>query len=347
MRRASIDETLTRHSIDGFEFPLGVHPVEPMKPVPGYTVQFEAADGGGTGPDIGYGAAFEDWEEWPDRFVYDILVSASRVRSLCRVLFAMLPGRVFPILDHLGHDAYRDIDPYLAYAPVGIEKFYEGVGDAGDWLFEDGMVGFGAMSLDPFFYVFVDEHKVVTVRVEAGMKDRLERALGSFDLAPVEEIKAADAAEHEHRTVLPAPEQKPEAPTSDELIERLRDLWELQLNIDPATNLDHEGHELGITPWQCVARCSDDEAESDVYAEVVLTAGNLQNAERLAAKAAAEASGPKREWDSIDIIRADRVPPEQVREWLGRDPGDATRAEGVLDVRWLSDEMDAPGVPGE
>lgn len=339
MRRASIDDSLTRHTIDGFAFPIGVQPVEPMAPAPGYTVQFEAADGGGTGPDIGYNAAFEDWEEWPDRFVYDILVSATRVRSLCRLLFAMLPGRVFPILDHLGHDAYREIDPYLAYAPVGVEKFYEGISEFADWLFEDGMVGFGAMSLDPFFYVFVDEHKVVTVRVEASMKDRLEKALAAFDLSAVEEIKAADAAEHEHRTVLPSPEQNPDAFSSDEIVERLRDIWDLQLNLDPSTNVDAEGKELGITPWQCVARCSDDESDTDVYAEVVLTASNLQNAERLASKAATDASGPKREWDSIDIIRADRVLPDQVNEWLAKDIAPALKAESVLDVRWLSDEM--------
>lgn len=336
-RRAVVDDALTRHSVEGFDFPLGVYPAEPMTPVAGYTVHFEQADGGGF--DIGYGAAFEDLEEWPDRFVFDALVSASRVRSLCRVLFSLMPGRVFPILDHLGHDAFREIDPYLAYAPVGIEKFLEGVGDFADWLFEDGMVGFGAMSIDPFFYIFIDEHKAVTVRVGIEAKERVEKALAAFDLTPVEEIKAADAAEHEHRSVLPAPEKSPDALTADEIIERLRDLWELQLNIDPSTNVDASGQDLGITAWQCVVRCSDEEEKTDVYAEVLLTAPNLETAERMASRAAAESSGPKREWEAVDVIRADRVLPEQLTEWLGRDLTKATESVEVHDLRWLSDEM--------
>ncbi|MFQ5457704.1 MAG: hypothetical protein ACE5FC_04535, partial [Myxococcota bacterium] len=114
----------------------------------------------------------------------------------------MLPGRIYPILDVLGSDAFREIDPYLAYEPVGVEKFYEGILEMGDWLFEDGMVGFGAMSLSPFIYIFLDEHKIATVRVETSAKERIEKLLAAFDLRPKEEIRGADAAEHEHRSVL-------------------------------------------------------------------------------------------------------------------------------------------------
>ena len=109
-----VDESLKRVEVGGFAFPLGVYPVEEMAPRPGYTLHFEPADGDDDG---------EDWEEWPDRYVFDIVISAARVESLCRLLFAMLPGRVYPILDILGHDAHREVDPYIAYELVSLDNF--------------------------------------------------------------------------------------------------------------------------------------------------------------------------------------------------------------------------------
>ncbi len=243
MARARVDKSIQRVEVDGVNFPLGVYPVEEMKPRTGYTIHFEPADG-----DDG------EWEEWPDRYVFDIFVSATRVESLCRLLFSLLPGRLYPILDVLGQDEYREIDPFVAYELVSQERFLDAIRRYRAFFFEDGLVGFGAMSEEPFVYVFVDEHKIVTVRVEAGLRERVEALLAAFDLTPVEEIAGADAATHEHRTVLDAPENRPDLLTVEEIVEELREDWGLIVNIDPESNLDDEGNELGITAWRCIAR---------------------------------------------------------------------------------------------
>ena len=383
MRRAAIDQAIERREVQGFAFPLGVYPLETMTPTPGYTVQFEPADGGdGPGDFLGSGG-FDDWEEWPDRFVFDVLVPIGRLRALSRALIAMLPGRIYPILDVLGTDSYREIDPYLAYELVGIERFYDGLREWDDWLFEDGLVGFGAMSVDPFIYVFIDEHKIITIRAELAFKERIEKLLAAFDLPVVEEIKGADSAEHEHRGVLVRPDERSDLVTSDEIIERLRDAWGLQLNIDATTNVDDDGNELGVTAWQCVVRCSAErasdtsdadaseaEAESTVeadkptdadesedeqtlaYAEILLSAESLEVAERMAAEAAENLPGaPELGWLGLDVIKADRITPEQLAEWMSASKGGAPKSRArkaggsksvsqsgvaeVHDARWL------------
>src|SRR5215831_13484634 len=113
MPRCRVDTALERTAKDGFAFPLGVYPVEEMSPKPGYTVEFEPADGDEEG----------QWEEWPDRYVFDIVITAERLEPLVRSLVALLPGRIYPILDYLGLDAYREVDPYISHELVGLDKF--------------------------------------------------------------------------------------------------------------------------------------------------------------------------------------------------------------------------------
>ncbi len=334
MRRAQINEQIERKELEGFQFPLGVAPVAEMSPLAGYTEEFEAADGADAPGFDGYSS--DDWEEWPDRFVYDVVVSAKRVRALCRGLFALLPSRVYPILDILGTDAYREVDPYLAYDLVGIEKFLDGMGAYDDWLFEDGLVGFGAMSLDPFVYIFVDEHKVVTVRVGLEFKERVEKLLAAFDLRAHGEVRGADAVEHEHRTVLLAGSEEVELLVADEIVERLRDHWNLQLNVDVTKNVDAEGNELGVTGWQCVVRCAMADDRGDSYAEVLVSADSLDSAERLSAESVSGQAPDGDGWTEMDVIRADRVTPEQFGEWVGAPTSEALGSARVHDVRWLS-----------
>ncbi len=348
MPSIKIDPSIERVTVGDFQFPLGVYPVEEMKPKPGYVMHFEPADGGpegegsgerGTGsgggdefggsgvgdhdPDVdaaggrGFGprgsgggggakkreerdeaddfgdadrseaergagsGAGGEWEEWPDRYAYDIVISAERLPTLCRSLFMLLPGRVFPILDVLGQDAYREIDPYIAYDLVGLDLFLDGVREFGEFLYEDGMCGFGVMSEDPFLYVFIDEHKVVTVRAQPELKERVERVLHAFDLEMTESAAGADAAAHEHRSVLIAPPDRPELWTPEQVVEELQDRWRMLLNVDPDTNSDDAGHDLGITTWRALVRC-EYETGPVRYAEAVFDAENLRQAERVA-----------------------------------------------------------------
>lgn len=319
MSRCRVDSSIERQVVEGFDFPLGVYPVEEMKPIEGYTLTFESADGGEASEADGE----SDWEEWPDRYVWDINIRASRLDALIRQLFAMLPGRVFPILDVLGNDEFREVDPYVAYELVGQERFMEGLRRYRGFLLEDGLVGFGAMADDPFFYVFVDEHKIVTVRAEVAMKERVDKALAAFDLETVPQIAGADSAAHEHRTVLLAPENRPDLLVADEVVEELRDLWGLALNIDGEGNVDDEGRELGVTPWRLVFRSMSEDGQFR-YAEVLLTAESLHSAQEIGADYMAglldeplptevdlESEGPH-----LDVIAADRLSQERFTEFL-------------------------------
>jgi hypothetical protein len=404
MARCRVDKSIERMVREGFEFPLGVYPVEEMSPREGYTLNFEPADGGEPadefeaprefnpagddddsgepegldhddeafpggpdGPDLGDtaeggrggpgareggsggagglggsggaggaggagglggpggmgGGGADGLEEWPDRYVWDICIRASRLEALTRQLFALLPGRVFPILDVLGTDAYREIDPYVAGELVGVERFTEGIRLFRGFLYEDGLVGFGAMSDEPFVYVFVDEHKVVTVRAEVALKEKIERVLAAFDLQEVDQIAAADAAMHEHRSVLEAPDDRPDLLTADEIVEELRDLWGLYLNVDPDRNHDESGNELGIVGWRCFVRAMT-AGEHLRYAEVLVTAGSLADAQELAVEtverllADEPSSSPDDDEPSFDVLSADRIRPEDFGEALAK-----------------------------
>ncbi len=334
MARCRVDPSIERVTMEGFNFPLGVYPIEAMTPRAGYTVDFEPADGDNDPSSGG------EWEEWPDRYVYDIVIGADRLEPLCRSLLALLPGRVYPILDVLGQDAFREIDPYISYELIGMDRFTDMIRRFRGYFYEDGLCGFGAMTDEPFLYVFVDEHKIVTVRAETDHKERVERILAAFDLEVVEQPAGADSAAHEHRGVLEAPDSRSDLLTAEEIVEQLRDEWSLTLNIDAETNVDDEGNDLGSTGWRCLVRCiaeSEDGPRAPRYADAVLTADCLRRAEELALDAAEELK-PKdvEEWLESAVIAADRVTPEQLSELCGGKPADKLLEEqGIKSRAWI------------
>lgn len=312
MSRCEADPNIARMIVDGFQFPLGSYPVEEMKPKAGYTVQFEPADG-----DDEDG----EWEEWPDRYVFDAVISAERVLPLCRTLLSIFPGRVYPILDVLGHDAYREIDPYISYDLIGVDRFIDALRSYRAFFFEDGLVGFGAMSDDPFVYMFVDEHKIVTVRAAAPLRERIEKILAAFDLEAMPEPAGADAAAHEHRGVLHAPDDRSELLNAEEIVERLRDEWRLVLNVDPEGNVDDDGNTVGVVPWVCLVRVDppEDDEQEPKYAEAIVTAGSLSEAESLT-KEACEALPDwvnDESWEAV-VVSMNRLTSEDLSEILGR-----------------------------
>lgn len=343
--RCEIDPSIERVEIDGFKFPLGVYPVEPIEPRAGYRVEFEPADGAGD-PQFGD----EVIEPWPDRYVFDIVIGADRVDALYRQLLPLLPGRVYPILDFIGHDAYREIDPYLARVPVGIEWLIDGVRACRPFFFEDGMVGFGALSDDPFCHLFVDEHKIITLRCEPDLKPQFEKVLAAFDLKEIEDPAGADAAAHEHRNVLWTPEERPDLLSAEEIVEDLRDAWQLDLNVDITRNVDDGGRELGITPWRCVVRTEGDERTR--YAEIVLNADCLLNAEELAIDATVGLLAADTHATTDDdpmIVIADRLTAAQLEEAVSgrvaaegaehppiQASADPSLEAGVVQGRWLA-----------
>ena len=337
MRRIEIDSGLERREADGFAYPLGVYPVEQVRARPGYVVEFEAADGSN-----GIGGS-EEWEEWPDRFMYDCLVPANRVRSLMILLTALLPTRVYPILDVLGNDAYREIDPFIAYDLVGYDRYCEGLAMFGEWLYEDGMVGFGAMSLEPFLYVFLDEHKIVTIRCELAVKEKVEKVLTAFDLGEMEQLSGVDSVEHEHRGVLKVDEKNDDLLAPEDVVGILRDMWRLQLNVDLEANVDEEGGELGVTGWYCLARCTRESDEQMRYAELLLAAGSLLEAEQLATDALSPEMGGDDSWVDVELIRSDRVTPQDYADLTGiTGADDLLRSARVDALRWEKSEKWTP-----
>lgn len=339
-----LDSSLERRTISGFRFPLGVYPVEVVEPVSGFVADFEPADGGddaGAPEEVPEEVA-GDWEPWPDRYMFDVLITASRIPALCRALFSLLPPRVYPILDVLGADAYREIDPYIAYDLVGAERFLDGVIHFGDWLFEDGLVGFGAMAMNPFMYVFVDEHKAVTIRVAESLRDSIRGLLESFDLTEVPEIVGADAVAHEHRSALVRTRDRRDGLHPEEVVERLQDAWLLQLNIDTTSNTDDDGHELGVTPFRCVLRChrSEDVHDAPVYAEMFLSASCHEAAEAMALDTAASAPPDETPFADARLVFADRLRPEEFNKRLEdakTEPiPESTEEQRVYAVNWYA-----------
>lgn len=305
MPTCQVDPSIERKSVKGFKFPLGVYPVENMTPIAGYSSEFEPAD---NAEEMG------DWEAWPDQYVFDIVMPADRIEPFWHQAFAMMPGRVFPIIDYIGHDAYREIDPFMAYEPIGKEKIIDAIRRYRPFFFEDGMIGFGAVSEEPFFYIFVDEHKIITIRVEPEFKGRVEKLLAAFDLEPCEEPAGADAAAHEHRAILANSPEHPDLLTGDEILERMRDSWRLVLNVDPETNLDDEGNELGTTHWRCFVRHATEQKPDEQYAELYLTADSIRQAEELAQQTIVAELEHAGEWLDVVVIVADRLTPKQALE---------------------------------
>lgn len=319
-----VDPSVPRQDVEGFTFPLGTYPVERMTPVAGYTEDFEQADGADTEG---------EWEEWPDRYVFDVVISADRLPALCRALFTTLPSRVYPILDVLGHDAYREIDPYISYELVGLDRFLDSIHHYRAFLFEDGMCGFGAMCDDPFCYIFVDEHKIVTVRCEPTVKERIEQIFGAFDLAAVPEPAGADAAAHEHRSVLLTAKERPELIGADEVIERLIGDWHLTLNVDTESNVDDDGRALGICAWRCLVR--HEHGEQTAYAEVLAAAGSYAEAEDLSIEATADLASSDDDDDVQMLIRADRVTEATLASLLDQPSAEIPTEAGIIRARWV------------
>jgi len=345
MLTCKADESLRRVEMDGFVFPLGVYPVERIKPRAGFTVEFEAGD---EAADPTPREPDADWEQWPDRYVYDIVVPHDRLATLARQLIAIAPARIYPILDFLGHDAFREIDPYIAYDPVSLERFIDGYRRFRTFFIEDGMVGWGFMTEEPFFYVFIDEHKILTVRCEPDLRDTIDKLLEAFELQEIDEPAGADAAAHEHRTVLVAPQDEPELLTPEEIVEHLQDLWDLSLNIDAESNLDDGGKELGITVWRCILRVDRNEQRTQTsYAELFLRAACLREADEIAHQAAAELLGNDG-WIDAVVVSADRLTDQTAAQHLKSIP-DLTRVPkapksgktGVLGARWLGQPQGA------
>ena len=146
---------------------------------------------------------------------------------------------------------------------------------------------------------------------------------------------------HEHRGVLLTPPDDTSYLSFDEIVERLRDEWRLLLNVDPESNLDERGRELGITPWRCIVRVGDG-SKHVRYSEVLLTAGSIRDAEDLAIDAIlSELSEIASGADPL-VVAADRLTSEGFRREVGETTHGLSRsalsASRIFVRRWLDEE---------
>lgn len=281
---------LQRAVIDGFALPLGVEPIDLRAPVQGYTVTYTAGE-----------------DDDPDTYAFHVVVSHERIAHLVRAAFDLLPARIFPIVEIGSRDAYRSMDVFLAAEPVSRDAFLESWRRFEPLLLEDVTIAAGANSEDPFVEIFVDQWKGLSIHVPLSMRDEVENLLERFDLEEVPETWELDD-DHETgpsqvRAVLDTSDEF--APDLDQVLLDLRHEWQLELNVDPDSNVDEGGRRLGLTLWQAmviVESAHEGNAEG-AYASIWATAGSLAEMEGLIEIALQKYP----EWQFSEIFTIDRV----------------------------------------
>ena len=282
---------LTRAVIDGFALPLGVAPGELRPPTPGYTIAYTAGK-----------------DEEPDTYSFYIVVSHERVAPILYRAFDLLPPDVYPIVEISSRDAYRMTDVYLGEDVIPLGRFL------GTWralepvLLEDCSIAAGANSDDPFVEVFLDQWKGLSIIVPLSMRDDVDRLLVGFGL---EEVAHTWPDENDERA-LGSSRLRPvlaltngPGPDIDDLLLQLRGEWRLELNIDPETNVDESGRELGLTLWHAVVGLDDPTGDpgEGADASVWVTAASLHDVHGLI-DAALQQYEP---WRLGEVYAIDRV----------------------------------------
>ncbi len=237
---------LQRVTIDGFALALGIapRPGRLKAPQQGYTVSFVPAR-----------------DDEPDTYSFHAVVSHEKVAPLVRHAFEFLPDEVFAIVEIGSRDAYRSTDTYISDEPISRDDFLEAWRDYEPFLLEDSCIAAGANSEEPFIEVFIDQWKGVAIHVPPEMREEVEAMLQEHGLEEVihtwpdkgpDELSADADSEDESpvRSVLDLRDEH--SPDVDELLLDLRHCWKLELNIDPESNVDEGGRDLGSTLWHAM-----------------------------------------------------------------------------------------------
>lgn len=228
---------LRRVWLGDFALPLGIEPVDQQPPTEGYTVIYNSGE-----------------EDEPDTYAFHIVVSHDRLRPLIERVFELLPEQVSPIIEIDSYDAYRTVDVHIGREdePITRDEFLDLWQEFEPVFLEDGAIGAGANSDEPFIEVFIDQWKGVSIHIPLEMRDRVDGMLGDLGLSEVADTwPSGNGREHSYdATIRPVLEtSSSEWGTLDDLLYELRRQWHLELNIDPEVNLDEAGRELGMTLW--------------------------------------------------------------------------------------------------
>ena len=274
MREYKIRNDLERAVIDGFALPLGIQPINLPSPTQGYTLEFHEGE-----------------EGEPDTFSFHIVSSHDRMVGLVREALGLLPEQVTPIMEVGSRDAYRSVDVFMGREPIAFESFLEIWEGFEPVIMEAASIGVGANSEEPFVEVFLDSWKGLLIHVAVDNKETVERMLRRHSLREVEETwpdsldEVLSPPSHVRDVLAIEDDQSPDL---DEILLQVRECWGLELDVDPDTNVDEAGRELGSTLWHSIAVCldlnSDDTNEhpSGGYITFWLTAKNTAEVDRLA-----------------------------------------------------------------
>lgn len=330
MREFRLREDLDRVVVDGYALPLGVDRMDAPPPTEGWVVEFLQGE-----------------DEAPDTYAFQIAVSHERLRPLLRDLFGLLPGEVSPVVEIGSVDAYRSIDTYMAVEPLFIDDFMATWREFEPILEEEVSIGIGATSEEPFLEVFLDSWKSIAVQCQVDMRDGIDEILERHGLPQVPRTwdeTAFDAVDPPYRMREILVIEDEHSPDLDELLLQLREDWGMQLDVDPHSNIDDGGRELGFTLWHAIAMADPvDEKPGGAYIAVWTTARSLEEAEDLI-EAAVEGSG---EWMLDRVYSIERVAfderPEEMHDLAPR----RSRAEvhSIVVDQW--GEGDEPPPPGE
>ncbi len=311
MREFRLRDDLQRLVLDGYALPLGVERLDAPPPMPGWVVEFVPGE-----------------EENPDTYAFQIAVSHERLRALLHALFEMLPGEVIPVVEIGSVDAYRSIDVYLGEGSLFIDDFLATWDEFEPILLEEVSIGVGATSEEPFLEIFVDAWKSVTVHCQVDLRDDVEAILERHGLVQVartwdEDAFEASAPSFAMREILVIEDEH--SPDLDELLLQLRDDWGLQLDVDPHSNVDDGGRELGHTLWHAIAMADpvDDARPGGAYIGIWATARSLEEVEDLV-EAAVEGSG---EWVLDRLYSIERVAHDERPDDLADLPPRRDRSE--------------------
>ncbi len=291
MRDFRLRTDLTRAVVNGFSLPLGIEPTELRAPVQGYTVAYTPGE-----------------NDEPDTYVFRVVVSHERLADLLDRVFDLLPDEVYCIIEVGSRDAYRAVDVYLGEETVTLGEFREVWKRFEPLLLEDASIAAGANSEEPFVEVFLDMWKGLSIHVPLAMRDEVETILLEFELEEVaqtwpDEEFDGDAEPPRVRQVLDLSDET--LPDLDDLLLQLRHALQLELNIDPDSNIDDSGRNLGLTLWRAtvIVEPSKESGQEPIFAAVWATAGSLGEMEFLIE----QALDAHPEWSVVDIFTIDRL----------------------------------------
>ncbi|MCH7546171.1 MAG: hypothetical protein IID30_07200 [Planctomycetes bacterium] len=301
MREYRLRQDLERQVSGGYALPLGIDIGTLSAPEQGYTLAYTPGE-----------------DDEPDSYSFHVVVSHERVKPILHRAFGLLPDKVTGIVEAGSRDAYRSIDVFLGTTEISLEHFLESWKWYESFLLEDCYIAAGANSEEPHVEVFLDQWKGISMHVPLDMRDEVEAFLNEFGLEEVIETwpSTEDDLAFNSARVIPVLDLVDDfSPDIDEMILELRHEWGLELNVDPDTNSDEGGRELGLTLWHALVIVDKIEtmsqndthaagtSDSGAYASIWATAGSLIHMQQLIEDELEQNT----EWRFAEIYTIDRV----------------------------------------